>query len=68
MKTFSMTEFKAMTRAEIEAAVPFQMTFDGTPAATVMNPKDIIFIGDMHPRVQIQFRNKETIIRRGMPK
>lgn len=52
--------------------LPAVVTFDGEPfflaAPATGKERQYIYIGDMHPRVQIQLRAKEDVVRRGMTK
>ena len=67
MNTITWSNFKPKTRAELEELMPVAVSFDGDIVGIFSKADDVIVVGDMHPRVQIQLRAKEQLVRRGMP-
>jgi len=57
-----------MSKEEMIFQRPFIITFEGEPIGVFADPAGTLVIGDMHPRVQKQFRVLEGRIRAGMPK
>ena len=68
MNTINVSVFRSLTVEKMREAMPFTLLADGEPIAVVSKAEDVIVISDMHPRVRIQFKAKEAVIRRGMPK
>ena len=67
MNIITWSKLKTTPRAEIEAMMPLTVTFDGEPVGIFSKAGDVIVIGDMHPRVQMQLRAREQLARKGMP-
>lgn len=68
MNTVNVSVFRSLTVEKMRGLMPFTLLADGEPIAVVSKAEDVIVISDMHPRVRIQFKAKEAMIRRGMPK
>ena len=51
---------------ELKELMPLKITADGEIFAVMADPEDIIVVGDLHPRVQIQLKAKEKLARSGM--
>ncbi len=66
MNTIMRKELSVATTEEIIKRCPAWLTHDGTPYALVCLPEQIIYIGDLHPRVQHQLRAREAQVRHGM--
>lgn len=68
MKEMSLSTFRRLKATEIKDMLPVTITAEGVPVAQVVNPDDVIVIGDLHPRLQNRFRAMEKKSRIGMPK
>jgi hypothetical protein len=68
MNILTMSDFKRKTNEELKKLMPIKLTHNGEVFCFVGQAEDFIFIGDLHPRVKIQFRAKEQMVRKGMPK
>ncbi len=68
MKTVSLSEFRSMRVADIKENLPLQITAESEILGTFGKADGFIYIGDMHPRVQNQFKNREQLVRQGMPR
>jgi hypothetical protein len=66
MNVISVTEFRKLSMPKIKELMPLKLLADGEPVAFVGHVDDFIYIGDMHPRVQNQFRAREELVRSGM--
>lgn len=67
MKEIPIGEFKILKKEEIEKYSPIAVTFNGEPFGVFSALENIIYIGDLHPRVQQNFRAMEKKVRAGMP-
>lgn len=68
MNTISKSDFLHLPNENAKAILPVILLFDGEPYALVCLPEDVLYIKDMHPRVQIQFKAREAQVRQGMAK
>lgn len=68
MNTISRADFTRLNNEDAKSIMPVTLLYDGEPYAVVCKLEDVIFLGDLHPRVRIQFKAKEAVIRRGMAK
>ena len=67
MQRLPMSKLKSMPAQEIEEAVPLMITVDMADRFVLCKPEDIIYIGDLHPRVKNSFKAIEQKVRVGMP-
>jgi len=68
MKTVNITILRRMSVEEILGMMPVTVLSDGEPMGVLSKSEDVIVIGDLHIRVRNQFRAREAVVRRGMPK
>ena len=68
MNTITKSEFTKLSAEELQKVIPLVLTIDGAPVAMIVNPADIIYLGDLHPRVRVQFKAREVQVRAGMPR
>lgn len=69
MNTMPVSEFKKLTVKQMLNILPIVLTADGKSFGVVIGQlKDVVVIGDLHPRVRNRFRAMEEKVRRGMPK
>jgi len=68
MNSVSKSDFARLTAQEIKSILPTVFKVEGEAVAIVCQPEDVIFIGDMHPRVKNQLKALEAKARLGMMK
>ena len=68
MNVLSISEFRRETGERLLELAPIKLLSNGEPVGFFGKIEDFIYIGDFHPRVRIQFKAKEQMIRQGMPK
>lgn len=68
MHTMTRKDFCILRKDEIVPLFPIILTHETEPIAIVCRPEDVVYLKDLHPRVQVQFRAMEANVRRGMPK
>lgn len=68
MRQMSLSDFRKLRVIDMQDMLPVTITAEGVPVAQVVNPDDVIVIGDLHPRLQNRFRAMEKKSRIGMPK
>lgn len=66
MNVLTLSEFKKRNATEVKELAPIKILSDGEPMGFFGSFEDFIYIGDMHPRVKIQLRAREQLVRRGM--
>ena len=66
MNVLTKTEFNRKPATEIVELAPIKILSDGEPIGFFGNIKDFIYVGDLHPRVKIQLRAREELVRKGM--
>jgi len=67
MNVLTKSEFNRKPASEVLELAPIKILSDGEPIGFFGKLEDFIYIGDFHPRVRIQFRAKEQLVRKGMP-
>lgn len=68
MQIIPLSEFRRLTGKEaVQSVSPCAISFDGQIVGYFCNIEDVLFLGDMHPRVRRQFRAQEAKVRMGMP-
>jgi len=67
MNVLTKSEFNRKPASEVVELAPIKILLDGEPIGFFGRVEDFIYIGDFHPRVKIQFRAKEQLVRKGMP-
>ena len=68
MNKISRAEFDKLSGEEAKKVMPVVLTLNGQPMAICLEPKDAIFLGDLHPRVRNMLKAMEARARVGMPK
>ncbi len=68
MNIMSWSDFINLPPEKRKEVLPTVVTMDGEPYGLVAPPDDVVYIGDMHPRVKIQLKAREALARKGMPK
>ena len=68
MNVLTKSEFNQKSAGKILELAPIKILSDGEPIGFFGKLEDFIYIGDLHPRVQIQMRAREQLVRTGMPK
>lgn len=67
MNVLSLSEFRKLSATNLKKVTPCRITADGSEVGVFGAGEDFIFIGDLHPRVKVQFHAKEKLVRKGMP-
>lgn len=67
IKRIPKSEFRQLSGEQILENLPFILLMEGEPMCIVARPEDVIYLGDLHPRVKIQLKNMENKVRMGMP-
>ena len=67
MNVLSISEFRRETGKSLLELAPIKLLSEGEPVGFFGKIEDFVYIGDFHPRVKIQFKAKEQLIRQGMP-
>jgi len=68
MKDIMWSGFIHMGGRDAQEQAPFRVLFEGEPIGIFSRVEDVMVMSDLHPRVQQQFRAREQLVRRGMPK
>jgi len=68
MNDISWSDFIHLPGARAKEVAPVRILFEGEPFAVFSKVEDVMIMSDLHPRVQQQFRAREQLVRRGMPK
>ncbi len=69
MRSITKSQLENRTsKEELKSMLPCWMTYGPDTVCLMCAPEDIIYIGDLHPRVRNQFKAKEELVRRGMSK
>ena len=68
MNIIAISELRKLSKVQMEELLPLMVTSDGEPFVKIDKHDLTITMSDLHPRVQMQFRNREAIVRAGMPK
>lgn len=68
MRTHAIKDFRNQSKEDLLASLPCEITWNCEPIFICHNSKDMIYIGDMHPRVRQMFKAMENKVRLGMPK
>lgn len=68
MNKMAKGEFARLTVKEMKKLMPLIVHVEGENFAIFARPEDIIYIGDMHPRVKNFLRARERLARVGMNK
>ena len=67
MNVLSISEFRRETGEKLLELAPIKLLSNGEPVGFFGKIEDFIYIGDLHPRVRIQLKAKEQMIRQGIP-
>ncbi len=67
LRKMPVSEFRKLNKKELQQVAPVILTFDGEVIGHFCEVDEVVVIGDMHPRVQRQFKAREQLVRRGMP-
>lgn len=68
MKTIKWADFKGSMRVgDLLAQMPVYLTSDGEVKALIDDPKNIVTLSDLHPRIQQRIRALVELARAGKP-
>ncbi len=66
MNIIAWGEMKRLKADELNALLPVLVEVNTEPMFVIGNPEGTLIINDLHPRVQIQLKEREKLARSGM--
>jgi hypothetical protein len=63
MNTMTKTDLFKLPAAKIKELLPLVITSDGEIVCVMVDTEKVLLIDDLHPRVQIQLKARETLAR-----